>query len=107
MGRAWLSSLKRPHEEKERDGPCSSRGEALRWWNGRRGDGLADQIAWEELFLLSLYQMTQSLPLVGVWDLCPLGGFWKTSLGEGTRVAVAPSRAPAGAVAQPLHSIFP
>jgi hypothetical protein len=26
--------------------------------------GLADQIAWEELFLLSLYQMTQSLPLV-------------------------------------------
>jgi len=25
--------------------------------------GLTEQIAWEELFLLSLYQMTQSLPL--------------------------------------------
>ena len=38
--------------------------EALRWWSGKRGDGLASTTAWEALFLLSLYQMTQSLPLV-------------------------------------------
>jgi hypothetical protein len=30
------------------------------------GDGLASTTPWEELLLLSLYQMTQSLPLVGV-----------------------------------------
>jgi hypothetical protein len=38
----------------------SSSGEALRWWNGKRGDGLATNIPWEELFIFSLYQMAQS-----------------------------------------------
>ena len=37
---------------------------ALIWWNGKRGDGLAAKSPWEELFLFSLYQMRQSLPLV-------------------------------------------
>jgi hypothetical protein len=46
VGTAWLSSLKRTHEEKERD-------------------GLASNTHWEALFLFLLYQMAQSLPLVG------------------------------------------